>query len=208
MNDPTPQRQRRKEARPREILDAALCLFQSKGFAATRMEEVAQAAGVTKGTVYLYYPSKEDLFKAVIRDIVLPNMDKTEELIQGHTTAYAQIEAIMLHWGQGFVSSRGSLTKLIISEAGNFPELALFYQESVIKRAFELITRLIEQGIANGEFRPVNASLLARVLFSPMILSSLWHHSIPGLNQNCPDMQKLVHFHLDIVMHGITSANE
>src|SRR5690348_7307526 len=122
---------RRKEARPAEILEAALGFFKERGFAATRLEDVAARAGVTKGTIYLYYPSKEELFKAVVRGELLPNIERMETALSEPGPAAALLERLFTIWARDFAPSPASvIPKLVISEAGNFPELARFYLET------------------------------------------------------------------------------
>src|SRR5579862_507626 len=126
---------RRKEARPAEILEAALASFKERGFAATRLEDVAARAGVTKGTIYLYYPSKEELFKAVVRGELLPNIERLEASLSGPGPVAPLLERLFTTWATEFVPSPVSvLPKLVIAEAGNFPELARFYLETVVQR--------------------------------------------------------------------------
>src|SRR6478752_8643248 len=128
------RRERRKEARPGELLDAALDLFVEKGFAATRAEEVAARAGVSKGTLFLYFPSKEELFKAVVRDNISGRFGEWNaefEAFEGSTAD--MVRYCMKVWWERIGATRASgITKLIISEARNFPDIAAFYQQEVI----------------------------------------------------------------------------
>src|SRR6185369_4266641 len=135
------KRERRKEARPGELLDAALDLFVEKGYAATRAEEVAARAGVSKGTLFLYFPSKEELFKAVVRENIsgrFKEWNEEFELFDGSTPE--MVRYCMKVWWDRLGSTRASgITKLIISEARNFPDIAAFYQQEVIRPGNELI---------------------------------------------------------------------
>src|SRR5690348_7286622 len=116
---------RRKEARPGEILDAALDCFAERGFAATRLEDVAARAGVTKGTMYLYFASKEDLFKAVVRGFVVPIIEHIEAAVAGPGQVSERIERVVAAWVEKVYGGRvGALPKLMVAEAGNFPDLA------------------------------------------------------------------------------------
>src|SRR4249920_2577477 len=126
---PAALRQRRKEARPKELLDAALDLFVEKGFAATRSEEVASRAGVSKGTLYLYYPSKEELLKEVIRQNVINQIAEGEEIIRRFEGGTAELLAFVLRlWWERIGETRASgIIKLMTSEVRNFPEVAQFY---------------------------------------------------------------------------------
>lgn len=202
----TPRRQRRKDERPGEILEAALALFHTKGFAASKIEDVAHAAGVTKGTVYLYYPSKEELFKAVIRDIVLPNLDRIEEAISKETTARARLRTALHTWAAGLNTSRGSVSKLMIAEAGNFPELAEFYREEVSGRMRRTLGAIIEDGIAQGEFLPCDSATVIRALVAPILMSNIWRHTFPNRPENQIELTDLADSLIDIAFNGIATS--
>jgi AcrR family transcriptional regulator len=170
---------RRKEARPKEILVAALASFTERGFAATRLDDVARRAGVTKGTLYLYFLNKEELFEAVIRQALVPNLERGEALLdEGDEPAALLLERLMRSWAELAQSPAGAIPKIIISEAGNFPELARFYREEVIDRGMALIRRVLRIGIERGEFRaPDNLDNAVRCICAPLLLAMLWRHS-------------------------------
>src|SRR5258706_11951793 len=149
------KRERRKEARPGELLDAALDLFVEKGFAATRAEEVAARAGVSKGTLFLYFPSKEELFKAVVRENISGRFQEWNQEFETFEGSGADmVRYCMKVWWERVGASRASgITKLIISEARNFPDLAAFYQREVIKPGQDLVRRILQHGVDNGEFQ-------------------------------------------------------
>jgi len=178
---PAPTRwQRRKESRPQELTAAALALFVEKGFAATRLEEVAARAGVSKGTLYLYFDSKEALFKAVVREGLVPLLEAGETLIAGSSLpAEALFRAIVQRWWDLVASNPlGGIPKLIFAEARNFPELARFYAEEVIERAKRLLAAALRRGVERGEFRPFDADDLVQVVFSPLMMRLVWKHSL------------------------------
>ena len=202
---PTP-RQRRKEARPQELLDAALALFVEKGFAATRSEEVAARAGVSKGTLYLYYPSKEELLKAVIRQNLsrlLADGEGIAERFQGST---ADLLATLLRtwWDQVGDTPAGGIHKIMLAEVGNFPEIAEFYEREVIVPAHRLMSKTLQRGVDRGEFRPVDAAEATHVLIAPLIFLALHKHSFG----QCPfgaelAPSRLIDAQIDIVLHGL-----
>jgi AcrR family transcriptional regulator len=176
-------RQRRKEARPAEIIEAALLLFHQKGYSATKLDDIAHFAGVTKGTVYLYFSSKEALFKAAILETIQPNLDRIEETaMNSQASATQRLKTAMSSWASSMNECKGSITKLMIAEAGNFPELSDFYIETVVKRSRQLLIHLIQAGIDSGEFRPIDAHMLAITLFSPILLTSIWRHTYANLD--------------------------
>src|SRR5262245_31423824 len=128
-------RRRRKEARPQELLDAALDLFVEKGFAATKIEDVAARAGVSKGTVYLYYPSKEELLKAVIRQNLSLSIARGGDLAASFPGSTAELLAALSQawWSRVGETQASGIFKLIITEMRNFPEFASFYRAEVIE---------------------------------------------------------------------------
>src|SRR3954462_10932854 len=160
-DDAPARRGRRKEARPGELLDAALDLFVEKGFAATRSEEVAARAGVSKGTLFLYFPSKEELFKAVVRENISGRFAEwNEEFEAFEGTSADMVRYCFKVWWERIGATRASgITKLMMSEARNFPELAAFYQQEVIRPATQLIRRILQRGVDSGEFRPLDVEL-------------------------------------------------
>src|SRR5579863_6328670 len=170
--------QRRKEARPGEILDAALACFAERGFAATRLDDVAKRAGVTKGTLYLYFPNKEELFKAVVRQSIVASIARGEALVAGSAEpAPALLERLIHHWAQVIPTPASAIPKLVLAEAGNFPDIARFYLDEVVNRGMELIRGVIRAGIARGEFRAVDVESGAFCVMAPMVLAMQWRHS-------------------------------
>ena len=185
---PAPRRARRKEARPGELLDAALDLFVEKGYAATRVEEVAARAGVSKGTLFLYFPSKEELFKAVVRENIAGRFNGWNvELEQFEGSTRDMLRYFYTTWWQHVGATRASgLTKLMLSEAQNFPEITQFYQREVIEPAHQLIARMLRRGIERGEFRNVALDYAIFVVQAPMIFLMLWKHSIGACMPDTP----------------------
>ncbi len=177
---PSSARQRRKEARPQELLEAALSLFVEKGFAATRSEEVAAKAGVSKGTLYLYFPSKEELFKAVVREALASKIAEGNSELAKHQGSMADLLTWMLGtwWERLGRTPAGGIHKIMMSEAGNFPELAVFYNDEVIDPSCELLAEVVRRGIASGEFREVDPDAAVMVLIGPMLHLVLHEHSI------------------------------
>ncbi len=171
---------RRKEARPQEILAAALALFAERGFAATRLDDVALRAGVTKGTLYLYFPNKEELFEAVVRQTLVPKIEWGEALLdEADEPAAVLLERLMRSWAELALSPAGAIPKIVISEAGNFPELARFYREEVVDRGLGLMRRVLRLGVERGEFRaPDDFDHAVRCICAPIVLAMLWRHSI------------------------------
>ena len=173
------KRERRKDARPGELLAAALDLFVEKGYAATRAEEVARRAGVSKGTLFLYFASKEELFKAVVRENISGRFSQWNaefDAFEGSTAD--MLRGCMTLWWTRLGSSKASgITKLMLSEADNFPELAAFYQHEVIQPAHGLIRRILQRGVERGEFAPVDMKYGVYTVLAPMLFLQLLLHS-------------------------------
>lgn len=198
---------RRKAERPGEIIDAALELFVAKGFTATRLEEVAKLAGVSKGTLYLYFENKEALFKAVVETLVVPEIDRTEQQIQAFDgSVSALVSQLVTQWWESVGESQlCGLPKLIIAEAGNFPELAKFYVEHVIGRVRRVIAQLISRGIEAGEFKPCDPAYAARLLLAPLVFAAIYQHSLLAYDSEPFEMSAYLHNHLDIFLHGLVA---
>jgi len=175
-----PRRTRRKEARPGELLDAALNLFVEKGFASTRVEEVAHRAGVSKGTLFLYFPSKEDLFKAVVRETIAGRFAEWNEELDRFEDDTASLVRHLMHswWERVGQTQAAGITKLVMSEASLFPEIAAFYQHEVITPGHQLIRRVLQRGIDRGEFQPLDLDHAVYSLIAPMIFLIMWKHSL------------------------------
>ena len=200
------KRQRRKEARPGELLDAALDLFVEKGFAATRVEEVAQRAGVSKGTLFLYFSSKEELFKAVVRENIsgrFSEWNNVLETFQGSTADLLRYS--MLTWWKRIGSTKASgISKLMMSEAGNFPELAAFYQQEVIRPAQELIRRILQRGIDRGEFAVHDLDSAVYTVVAPMLLLAIsLRNGGVCLSSALINPQKYLETQAETILHGL-----
>jgi len=200
-------RQRRKEARPQELLDAALALFVEKGFAATRSEEVALRAGVSKGTLYLYFPSKEELFKAVVRHNLSTLIAEGQGMVdnfEGPTTELLQ--RLMEAWWNRVINTPASgIFKIMMSEARNFPELAQFYVDEVIQPSRKLLARTVRRGIEHGEFRDLPADDVVHGLIAPVLFVAMHKHSIgacgvAGVELNTDSFMRT---QVQLLLHGL-----
>jgi AcrR family transcriptional regulator len=204
---PATPRRRSKETRPQELLDAALALFVAKGFAATRSEEVARAAGVSKGTLYLYYPSKEELFKAVVRQNLASRIAEGQEMVDSFQgRASDLIVALMQTWWQRMEEEDAAgIHKVVLAEVRNFPELAQFYTDEVIAPADRLFSSVVQRGIDSGEFRPLPVHEVAHALMAPMIFHALHRHSFGA----CPvhgvelDPAAILRTQMEITLRGL-----
>lgn len=200
-----PGRRRRKEARPQELTAAALALFVEKGYAATRLDEVAARAGVSKGTLYLYFDSKEALFRAVIREGVVPAIEAGEAMLDAYEGDPVGLLRAFLHewWRRVGSNELGGLPKLMMSEAGNFPEVASYYNEAVIQRGLALLRTAVRRGIEAGVFRPVDLDTVAMLLIAPLVHLSMWRYSFATCCGNGLDPQAYVDAHIDLALNGL-----
>jgi AcrR family transcriptional regulator len=201
-------RQRRKDARPQELLEAALALFVEKGFAATRAEEVARRAGVSKGTLYLYYPSKEELFKAVVRHNLTSLIAEGEQMASSFEGSSSDLLALLIQtWWERFGNTPAAgIHKVILAEVRNFPELAQFYADEVMVPADRLFGGCVERGVARGEFRPMPTHEVSLALIAPLIFMAVHRHSFgccPVHGTADMDPELMLRTHLELVLRGL-----
>jgi AcrR family transcriptional regulator len=203
-----PRWERRKDARPQELLAAALDLFVERGYASTRLEDVARRAGVSKGTLYLYFTNKEELFKAVVRENIVPALGEAEDIIstfEGHSAEL--LRCVMLGWWERLGATKVSgIVKLVMAEAGNFPDLAQFYQEEVIARSTTMIGSMFARAIARKEFRPIDVNIMTQVLIAPMLMLISWKHSAGACNMDPVDPMAFLEGFLDMALHGLLTG--
>lgn len=205
--DPSPRRERRKEARPRELLDAALDLFVEKGYAATRAEEIAARAGVSKGTLFLYFSSKQDVFKAVIRENIVSQFPIWQQEFEQYQGSSADmLRHTMSTWWERMGKTRASgIVKLVMSEAQNFPEIAAYYQAEVIQPGHALLRKILERGVARGEFRAMDLDHAIYTLTAPMIFLMMWKHSLGACasEANIRNPEDFLRVQVDVLLHGL-----
>jgi AcrR family transcriptional regulator len=203
-------RRRRKEARPGELVAAALACFAERGFAATKLDDIAAKAGVSKGTVYLYFPSKEELFKAVVRESLLPNIARAETMIEDPAMPAADQLRGLLQFMIGRMASTpvGIIPKLIVTEANNFPDIARFYLDNVVLRGFALVGRVLTRGIERGEFRKVDVPHTTFCVIAPVLLTALWRHSLGRFEPDALDPEALWRTHIELLLQGLCPDGE
>ena len=204
------KRERRKDDRPQELLAAALDIFVEKGFAATRVEDIAHRAGVSKATLFLYFSAKEELFKEVVRsNISVRFTEWGEEFEHFEGTSCDMLHYCLNSWWQRIGSTKAAgIPKLIMSEARNFPELAAFYHQEVIAPGNALIGRILKRGMDCGEFRFLDLQYATYMVLSPMIFLVMWQHSLgPCTTSSTPLMpQQFLDMQLDILLHGFCTS--
>ena len=203
--DTKPKWRRRAEDRPDEVLDAALKLFARNGFAATKVEDIAREAGLSKGAIYRYFPSKEDIFESLVKRAIAPIAERTEDLARtSHEDPAVLLKAVL-----SVVAVKLSdpdtmaLPRIVLQEAGRFPELAETYRRQVINKGIGALELILQKGIAAGQFRPVDAHLAIRNVMGPllahMLLTQIFR--IDEDAQTTP--QDFIESHFDILMNGL-----
>ncbi|HLO61624.1 MAG TPA: TetR/AcrR family transcriptional regulator [Azonexus sp.] len=205
-----PSRKRRKEARPSELLAAALDLFVEKGFAATRLEDVATRAGVSKGTLYLYYENKEALFKAVIQEGIIPVIVENEAIAAQHSgSSFDLMEKLLANWwtkiGQ---TAFAGIPKLMVAEARNFPELGRYYVENVINRGRALVGCALQRGMASGEFRAMDVETTIDVVIAPILMLLIWRYSMSCCVGSESNPQLYLQIHMDLLRQGLRGTEK
>ena len=202
-----PRWQRRKAARPAEIVTAALEVFVERGFAAARLEEVARRAGVTKGTVYLYFKNKEALFKAVVRETIVPVIAKGEAMAQAFTGSARELveRLVREYWRLVGETELAGIPKLMMAEAATFPQLTRFYYDEVVTRGHRLMAGVIERGIKSGEFRKVDVPTAAKLAMSPLMHATVARRAFASCMPEGFDIGKYLDTHIDLYLHGITN---
>jgi AcrR family transcriptional regulator len=202
----TPVRQRRKEARPAEIMAAALDIFVERGFASTKLDDVAARAGISKGTLYLYFASKEELFKAVIQQGMLPVLEQGEAMLAQHSGDTASLlRDLINHWWEVVGNTKlAGILKLIVSEAGNFPEVARYFHDNVSWGIDELLRKVLRAGIDKGEFRPVDIESAIDAIAAPILMRAIWEYSIaPYCSLGQKNSEIYLRTNIDLLLNGL-----
>jgi AcrR family transcriptional regulator len=199
-----PRWRRRAEARPAEIFEAALTVFSARGFQAAKLDEVAKVAGISKGTLYLYFESKTALFEAMALELMRVPVLAGLEAIAKAPTAREGLLGLMQLIGRMLADPRRSaLPKLIVSESGGFPELARIWLQTVIQPVRARLVEFIERGVASGEFRAVDPWETAKLVMAPFLLTALWMRTFEGLDERPFDAAALIRQHTDMLMRGL-----
>jgi len=173
---PKPRYQRRKQDRPQEITEAALEAFAEKGYAATRVEEVAKRAGISKGLMYLYFKTKEELFKAVVKSVVVRRIDQLIDNTEStDLSAEDFIRGPLLTFMKQVPGSPVAIViRLLISEGPRHPDLVDYYYDNVVAKGLAAISGFVERGVESGEFRKSVITELPQLFLAPVMLSIIW----------------------------------
>jgi AcrR family transcriptional regulator len=201
----SPRWQRRPEARPEEILDAALTTFGESGFARAKIEDVARLAGVSKGTVYCYFDSKEALFREMVRAKVVASLAEAEEFVRTYegTARSLLVELIRRMYFRMRREQMMQLARVVQGELPHFPELARFYFDEVILRARRLVAQVLERGVASGEFRPGADGFAARGLSSLLVHTAQVQCFFQRFDPQALTEEQAVEGLVDLYLHGV-----
>jgi AcrR family transcriptional regulator len=202
---PEPKWQRRADERPREICAAALEVFAERGFTAAKLDEIARRAGVSKGTLYLYFTDKADLFRAVVRDAIAPNVQAITAAVSAIDAPFADLVRMFL---AGFAEREaqlpvGAVAKIVIGESRNFPELARVWHNEVASKAIAALSALVEHAQKRGEARAGDPRLYALSLIGPMVLGALWRATLVPAGAAPLDLHELAKQHAETVLRGL-----
>lgn len=203
-----PRWSRRKDARPEEITAAALEVFVERGYAATRLEDVAARAGVSKGTLYLYFANKEELFKAVIREgLVSPLAEMKDFVAQYPGSTFELLRMLVMGWWEKIGATRLSgIPKLVLGESGNFPDIVRFYLAEVVEPGHAAMTAIVNRGITRGEFRKVSPEDVALLIVAPLLQMMLWRSAFEPQSKQKIDTERYLEAHLDMLRHGLSAG--
>ena len=204
--EPSRKWERRADARPKELISAALQLFAQRGFAGTRLEDVAAKAGVSKATVYLYFKNKEDLFEAVAREAVGPSLEQAQELVDAfHGPTADLLRTLVAIFERKLDGPLPALIKLIVAESGNFPKLAQLWANVGPRPGLALIQRILKRGIERKELRPFNPEQVAPLIVAPIILLAIWKQAFASHTDFQLNPHALLTEHVETLIRGLAA---
>jgi len=205
-----PKWRRRKQQRPGDIVAAALQVFAEKGFAGARTEEIAERAGLSKGALYLYFPTKHDLFAAVVQNAVLPNIEAIERLVLAMDAPFADRLRLMLPRFAETVTRMpiGAVAKMVIGESRNFPELARVWHDKVVLTGVGLLSRMIAQAQERGEVRAGDPRTHAFSIMGPVLVGVLWRETFTPIGGAEIDLPAVARQHVETVLGGLLAEGD
>lgn len=208
--DAPPKWRRRKDARPEEIVAAALEVFAARGYAGAKLEEIARVAGISKGAIYLYFDTKEALFRAVIGEAVAPDIGRITAMAAAWSGRFADLAPILLQRLAAFAETGplGAVVKMVIGESRNFPELARVWHDSVIAPALGIVTGLIERAQTSGELRPGDPRIHAFSLAAPMLMGVLWRETFVPIGGAPVDLAAIARQHAETALRGMVAQGD
>ncbi len=197
-----------REARMQAIRAAALDVFAAKGFAAARLDDVAAAAGVAKGTIYLYFKSKQDLLEAIVKSTIGATLDGFERMVAASPAPASEIFRMMGRVIAAAIEDgdRRRVLHLVLSEGARFPEIADYYHREIISRGMELIRAIIAKGRASGEFFTDEPARFPQLFFAPALVAAIW--TIVFNRVEPLDVHAMLDAHFDLLLRALTRRPE
>jgi AcrR family transcriptional regulator len=206
MPNDDPKWRRRKQARPGEIVEAALEVFVEKGFAAAKLDDIACQAGVSKGALYLYFETKDDIFRAVAQAAAAPNLQAIEAAIEAFGGPFAELLPMLLSRAAALMSSGRipAVARMVIAESRTFPDLARIWHDNVVSRVLDLLAGLVVRAQARGEVVPGDPRLHAFSMVGPLLMAVLFREVFGPEGTDPPDLQALAAQHARTLLDGLT----
>ena len=203
-----PKFKRRKAERPDEIVAAAFQVFAEKGFAAARLDDIAARAGVSKGAIYLYFATKEDIFRAVVEQAVAPNLGHVRAAIAAHPDSFPDLLRSFVAVIAGLIESSplGGVLKMVVGESRNFPQLAQAWHDTLVAPALMAMTAAIAAAQARGELRSCDPRLAAIGLISPMLVGVIWRETFVPVGAAPLDIPALARQHVETWLAGMSTG--
>lgn len=210
MDGGEPKFRRRKADRPAEIVEAALEVFAEKGFAAAKLDEIARRAGVSKGAVYLYFETKEEVFRAVVVRAIAPNVGAIKAMIATHPGPLSDLLRSVSSHVAGVIETTpvGGVLKMVVGEARNFPELARVWHDELVARALGALAAAIEAAQARGEVKPGDPRAYALQLIAPVLVAVLWRETFVPVGAEPFDLPALMRQHIDTILGGMLAEGD
>ena len=204
-----PRWRRRSQARPGEIVEAALAVFSEKGFAAARLDDIAARAGVSKGALYLYFETKQALFEAVVRETIAPRLAIVEGAVVQDDPAFGvMVRALFSSLADEVAQRRlGAVLKMVVSESGNFPDLARVWRREVVDRVLNAIAAAVTKAQARGEVRPGDARLMVFSVAGPLLMGVLWQEVLVPVGAEPIDLRALLAQHAEVIILGLLTRD-
>lgn len=210
MTRTDPKWRRRKTARPGEIVAAALDVFAENGFAGAKLEEVARRAGVSKAALYVYFETKEDLFRAVVRSAIAPDLDTIKNTAESLDVPFAMLAPMLLANGAALMQTTKlpAVVKMVVGESRNFPDLARIWHDDVVTPIVGVLTGLVARAQARGEVSPGDPRLHAISVLGPILMAMLFRETFGQVTDDLPDLNAMAKQHAETVLHGLLIHTE
>ena len=204
MKVATPKFRRRKADRPDEIVSAALAVFAEKGFAAAKLDEIAARAGVSKGAIYLYFETKEDIFRAVVERAIAPNIGVVKAMAAAHPGPFPDLlRGVTTMIGMVIQNTPlGGVLKMVVGEARNFPEIARVWHDQLVSQALGAITEAIRAAQARGEIKPGDPRTYALQIIAPLLVAVLWRETFVPVGAEPFDLPAVLRQHVETFLSG------